>query len=103
MIYDIIFWIAYIALWAAVVRYDVHMFQHNSYRVERYARWFRSGHKFGRAAVMAALAVAGVFDIPYFSVAAIVIMLWIAWKDLPNRTLRLSVTYTNRANLPLSL
>ena len=43
MIYDIIFWIGYIALWAAVVRYDIHMFQHNSYRVERYARWWRGG------------------------------------------------------------
>ena len=57
MLWFNIFWILYAVLWAAVVRYDVHMFQHNSYRVERYARWFRSGHKFGRAAVIAALAV----------------------------------------------
>ena len=95
LIENIIFWIIYAVLWAAVVRYDVHMFQHNSYRVERYARWFRSGHKFGRAAVMAALAVAGVFDIPYFSVAAIVIMLWIAWKEF--RTVyKKPIVYTMR-------
>ena len=95
MLWYNIFWILYAVLWAAVVRYDVHMFQHNSYRVERYARWFRSGHKFGRAAVMAALAVAGVFDIPYFSVAAIVIMLWIAWKEF--RTVyKKPIVYTMR-------
>ena len=95
MFANIIFWIGYIALWAAVVRYDIHMFQHNSYRVERYVRWFRTGHKFGRAAVIAALAVAGVFDIPYFSVAAIVIMLWIAWKEF--RTVyKKPIVYTMR-------
>ena len=95
MLWFNIFWILYAVLWAAVVRYDVHMFQHNSYRVERYARWFRSGHKFGRAAVMAALAVAGAFDIPYFSVAAIVIMLWIAWKEF--RTVyKKPIVYTMR-------
>ena len=95
MLWFNIFWILYAVLWAAVVRYDVHMFQHNSYRVERYARWFRSGHKFGRAAVIAALAVASVFDIPYFSVAAIVIMLWIAWKEF--RTVyKKPIVYTMR-------
>ena len=95
MLWFNIFWILYAVLWAAVVRYDVHMFQHNSYRVERYARWFRGGYKFGRATVMAALAVAGVFDIPYFSVAAIVIMLWIAWKEF--RTVyKKPIVYTMR-------
>ena len=95
MLWFNIFWILYAVLWAAVVRYDVHMFQHNSYRVERYARWFRTGHKFGRAAVIAALAVASVFDIPYFSVAAIVIMLWIAWKEF--RTVyKKPIVYTMR-------
>ena len=95
MLWFNIFWILYAVLWAAVVRYDVHMFQHNSYRVERYARWFRTGHKFGRAAVIAALAVAGVFDIPYFSVAAIVIMLWIARKEF--RTMyKKPIVYTMR-------
>ena len=95
MLWFNIFWILYAVLWAAVVRYDVHMFQHNSYRVERYARWFRTGHKFGRAAVIAALAVAGVFDIPYFCVAAAVIMLWIAWKEF--RTVyKKPIVYTMR-------
>ena len=95
MLWFNIFWILYAVLWAAVVRYDVHMFQHNSYRVERYARWFRGGYKFGRATVIAALAVAGVFDIPYFSVAAIVIMLWIAWKEF--RTVyKKPIVYTMR-------
>lgn len=90
-----IFWLAYAVLWAAVVRYDVHMFQHNSYRVERYARWFRTGHKFGRTAVIAAMAVTGAFDIPYFSIAAAAIILWLAWKEF--RTVyKKPIVYTMR-------
>lgn len=90
-----IFWVAYAILWVAVVRYDVHMFQHNSYRVERYARWFRTGHKFGRAAVIAVLAVVSAFDIPYFCVAATIVMLWLAWKEF--RTVyKKPIVYTMR-------
>ena len=42
LIENVIFWAMYALLWFAVVRYDVHMFQHNSYREERYARWFKA-------------------------------------------------------------
>ena len=52
MFENIIFWAGYIALWAAVVRYDIHMFQHNSYRVERYARWYRSNSNILRSALI---------------------------------------------------
>ena len=55
MFENIIFWAGYIALWAAVVRYDIHMFQHNSYRVERYARWYRSNSNILRSALIAFL------------------------------------------------
>ena len=55
MFENIIFWAGYVALWAAVVRYDIHMFQHNSYRVERYARWYRSNSNILRSVLIAFL------------------------------------------------
>ena len=62
LIANIIFWAMYALLWFAVVRYDVHMFQHNSYREERYARWFKGGYKYARAAMIAVLAIVGVLS-----------------------------------------
>ena len=95
LIENIIFWIIYAVLWAAVVRYDVHMFQHNSYRVERYARWFRSGHKFGRAAVMAALAIVGAIGNPVFLGFSMVFMAVMAWREF--RTVyKKPIVYTMR-------
>ena len=35
----IIFLLCYAIYWFSVVRYDVQMFQQNSYREERYLRW----------------------------------------------------------------
>ena len=95
MIYDIIFWIAYIALWVAVVRYDIHMFQHNSYREERYARWFKGGYKSGRAAIIAALAVVGFINNPVFLGFSAVFMAVIAWREL-RTTYKKPIVYTMR-------
>ena len=95
---NIIFWILYIALWAAVVRYDVHMFQHNSYRVERYARWFKGGYKFGRAAEL--IVFIGCFFIGFISRGAYLGMLSfmmasIAWREF--RTVyKKPIVYTMR-------
>ena len=95
LIENIIFWIIYAVLWAAVVRYDVHMFQHNSYRVERYARWFRGGYKFGRAAVIAALAIVGAIGNPVFIGFSIVFMAVVAWREF--RTVyKKPIVYTMR-------
>ncbi len=84
MLYDILFWTAYLALWAAAVRYDIHMFQHNSYRVERYARWYRSGHKFLRSGLTALVAVMLTLSfIPHeiaISIAS-ALMLCVAWRE----------------------
>ena len=92
---NIIFWSFYTLLWAAVVRYDVHMFQHNSYRVERYTRWFPSGHKFVRAGVIAALAVAGCWAGTIFYVVAALLMAWLAWREF--RTVyKKPIVYTMR-------
>ena len=92
---NLIFWPLYVVLWAAIVRYDVHMFQHNSYRVERYARWFRTGHKFGRAAVIAALAVASAMVGPVFYGVTDVVMIWLAWREF-RTTYKKPIVYTMR-------
>jgi len=85
-------------LWFAAVRYDTQMFQQNSYRMSRYARWYRQGHTAARAAVIAALAVTGL--LPFispteFCALAAAVMLLTAWKEL--RTVyKLPIVYTMR-------
>ena len=84
MLYDILFWTAYLALWAAAVRYDIHMFQHNSYHIERYARWYRSGHKFLRSGMIALMAVIlslGFIPREIAISIASALMLCIAWRE----------------------
>ena len=95
MLDNIIFLVGYIALWAAVVRYDVHMFQHNSYRVERYARWFRRGHKFARAAAIAVLAIIGAIKNPVFLGFSVVFMLLMAWREF-RTAYKKPIVYTMR-------
>ena len=95
LIENIIFWSLYALLWAAIVRYDVHMFQHNSYREERYARWFRGGYKFGRAAIIAALALVGFFSNPVFIGFSVVFMSVIAWQEF-RTTYKKPIVYTMR-------
>ena len=95
MIYDIIFWIAYIALWVAVVRYDIHMFQHNSYRVERYARWYRGGCNIFRPMVIAAFAIIMPFLKEWMTVATAVMMFSLAWDEF-RTTYKKPLVYTMR-------
>ena len=95
LIENIIFWPLYALLWAAVVRYDVHMFKHNSYREERYARWFRGGYKFGRAAIIAALAIVGFLSNPVFIGFSVVFMGVMAWREF-RTTYKKPIVYTMR-------
>ena len=95
MIYDIIFWIAYIALWVAVVRYDIHMFQHNSYRVERYARWYRGGCNIFRPIVIAAFVIIMPFLKEWMTVATAVMMFSLAWDEF-RTTYKKPLVYTMR-------
>ncbi|MBR4995924.1 MAG: UDP-N-acetylmuramoyl-tripeptide--D-alanyl-D-alanine ligase [Alistipes sp.] len=95
LIDNIIFWPLYALLWFAVVRYDVHMFQHNSYREERYARWFKGGYKFLRAAVIAALAVVGFIFNPVFIGFSVVLMPVMAVKELRTKYKK-PIVYTMR-------
>ena len=81
MFAHIIFWIGYIALWAAVVRYDIHMFQHNSYRVERYARWWRGGNKHLRSVAIAIFALLCMVTYQMDWLPKAMVMLFIAWRE----------------------
>ena len=95
MFANIIFWIGYIALWAAVVRYDIHMFQHNSYRVERYARWWRGGNKHLRSVAIAIFALLCLVTFQMDWLPKAMVMFIIAWKEF--RTMyKKPIVYTMR-------
>ena len=95
MFANIIFWIGYIALWAAVVRYDIHMFQHNSYRVERYARWWRSGNKHLRSVAIAIFALLCLVTFQMDWLPKAMVMFIIAWREF--RTVyKKPIVYTMR-------
>lgn len=98
MLENIIFWVGFFALWAAVVRYDIHMFQHNSYRVARYARWYRSGQNRLRPILIAA--IVAIFFLPFisglvFACVASVIMLALGWREF-STTYKKPLVYTKR-------
>ena len=95
MFANIIFWIGYIALWAAVVRYDIHMFQHNSYRVERYARWWRGGNKHLRSVAIAIFVLLCLVTFQMDWLPKAMVMFIIAWKEF--RTVyKKPIVYTMR-------
>ena len=97
MFENIIFWAGYIALWAAVVRYDIHMFQHNSYRVERYARWYRSNSNILRSALIAFLVALSFIPVYKWAVltAIALTMFSEAWREF--RTVyKKPIVYTMR-------
>ncbi|MBQ1252975.1 MAG: UDP-N-acetylmuramoyl-tripeptide--D-alanyl-D-alanine ligase [Alistipes sp.] len=57
----IIFLLCYIPYWVAVVRYDVQMFQQNSYREERYMRWLRQYVNLPQLILLVAATIMGIF------------------------------------------
>ena len=95
LIENIIFWPMYALLWAAVVRYDVHMFQLNSYRVERYARWFGGGNKHIRSLIILALAVVGFFANSKFLPFSAIFMLVLACREFSSKY-KTPIVYTMR-------
>ena len=95
MFANIIFWIGYIALWAAVVRYDIHMFQHNSYRVERYARWWRGGNKHLRSVAIAIFALLCLVTFQMDWLPKAMVMFIIAWKEFRS-VYKKPIVYTMR-------
>ena len=57
----IIFLLCYAIYWFSVVRYDVQMFQQNSYREERYLRWLKQYINLPQLALLAVAAILGLF------------------------------------------
>lgn len=92
---DIIFLVFYLPLWFALVRRDTQMFQQNSYRMARYARWYRQGHDTNRAVMTAAFAAVSLLTfIPRIEVCC-VFMLFAARAEL--RTVyKKPIVYTMR-------
>lgn len=56
----IIFLLCYIPFWFVIMRYDVQMFQQNSYREERYARWFKQHSNLWQMFLLLAMTILGV-------------------------------------------
>lgn len=78
----LIFLAAYATLWFAMLRYDIMMYQQNSYRFSRYRRWLPKSYKPQWAATIAALAVACWILTDNVVGMAIIIMLYLAWQEL---------------------
>ncbi len=95
LIGNLIFWPIYALLWAAVMRYDVHMFQQSSYRTERYARWFKEGHKHIRSVIILGLAALVFFSNPAFYPFAAVFMLVLACREFTSKY-KVPIVYTMR-------
>ena len=89
-----VFAIAYIVGWFSVVRYDVQMFQQNSYRFNRYLTWLESGNVLGHRRWWFILVPAACLH-PYLVLAASVIM--VANAVVEFRTVyKVKIVYTAR-------
>ena len=89
--------LCYALYWFAVVRYDVQMFQQNSYREERYIRWWKQFVDLPRIIILIAFAVLGAIfaeQIWVWSAAGV----WMVYDAV--RRLRVvykkPIVYTNR-------
>lgn len=78
----LIFLAAYATLWFAMLRYDIMMYQQNSYRFSRYRRWLFKSYKPQWAATIAALAIACWILTDNVTGLAIIFMLYLAWQEL---------------------
>ncbi len=89
----IVFAICFLACWLAVMRYDIQMFQQNSYRPERFIPWVKA-HILGHWRwVMLALAVL-VWN-KYLAILAAAIMFYCAYKECKTKY-KISIAYTAR-------
>lgn len=60
----IILLVTYLLSWALIVRYDVHMFQQNSYRVNRYLNWYKQCHAIPYTSIALGMALVSLFASP---------------------------------------
>ncbi len=90
----LLFLLVYCCCWFAVTRYDVQMFQQNSYRFSRYFAWLKDGNwlSHGRAwMVLLPLLVLNRWTMW----GAVALMVWLAWTEL-TRVYRKPIVFTAR-------
>ena len=80
----IILAVLYFISWALIVRYDVHMFQQNSYRVNRYLNWYKQCHALPFTSVALGMGAVSSFASPLTtcitSAVAVVILLILSFR-----------------------
>lgn len=83
-IITIIFITSYLFTWALIIRYDVHMFQQNSYKVARYLNWYKQMQSFPYTAIAIAMGLVSGFASPIAlcitSWLAVAILVWISFS-----------------------
>ena len=105
----LIFLAAYATLWFAMLRYDIMMYQQNSYRFSRYRRWLFKSYKPQWAATIAALAIACWILTDNVTGLAIIFMLYLSWQELKVKykkplayTMRVKRLFTTAAIITLA-
>ena len=105
----LIFLAAYATLWYAMLRYDIMMYQQNSYRFSRYRRWLFKSYKPQWAAIIAALAIACWILTDNVTGLAIIFMLYLSWQELKVKykkplvyTMRVKRLFTTAAIITLA-
>ena len=105
----LIFLAAYATLWFAMLRYDIMMYQQNSYRFSRYRRWLLKSYKPQWAAIIAALAIACWILTDNVTGLAIIFMLYLSWQELKVKykkplayTMRVKRLFTTAAIITLA-
>lgn len=77
----LLFLAVYCCCWFAVTRYDVQMFQQNSYRLSRYFAWLKDGNWYSHRRMWTVV-------LPFLALnrwtlwGALALMAWLAWKEL---------------------
>ena len=93
----IIFLICYALYWFSVVRYDVQMFQQNSYREERYFRWLKQHINLPHLLLSLVFAVLGIFFAEQIWLWSTVFALMVTFAISRLRTVyKKPIVYTNR-------
>lgn len=93
-----IFAAAWLLYWAATTRYDTQMFQQNSYRPQRWWRWWISSREFASRSQLLSLSAAVVFAFTWHTAALLIYAAWavvIAWAEFAMRY-KIRLAYTMR-------
>ena len=94
----IIFAAAYLLYWAATTRYDTQMFQQNSYRSERWRRWWLSTGEWASRSQLLSLSSAAIFAFTWHPALLYAYAAWaavFAWAEFSMRY-KIRLVYTMR-------